>query len=498
MAAVIAPDTAGGGGETGLTGVLAQTHLAAVPLLSQTFLHTGLLPPGLLQPPHLAAPGLDVPDTLDAVSGLQTALPLQEVAALPRAEPHQVVLGLPVEAAVDVNAGVVEDRGVTEPVQVGAEVPGDGSVQAGPGVTEDVVGEELLAVALGALAVLGVVVSVATEHQHQALVDAGTVEISEAGAAAQHLPLPFLVVEGVETVGELGHTAGHADVAAVHEDQVGQLVQHRAVAVAALHWVALGLYDGPLPVAEVILLHSVEVAELRAVAEDDDHSVLDDGGGVASAVDLPAQRAQALPSLGRLLVPGLGLQVEAPELLADVAGPHDPAVHEYLVVMNHRTVAVPLTGLVFVCGSDEVPLPGLQVPPGQHAGGRGPVEELPAHHPHAAAPHEGAVTGPAPLGAGLDQTCPLTARLHGLPPAGLNLLTAVLAPPAALALANFLSNITFPPPLLAAAPAVIRAGQHLTGRALHVSVALAEAGGHITGAPATAGLLVVVTGAAVN
>ena len=182
VAAVTAPDAGPGGGEAGLAGALDPAHHAAVPLLRQALLHTRLLAPGLLQPPHLAGPGLHVPHTLDPVPRGEADLPLQQVAALPRAEPHQVVLGLTVEPSVDVDAGVVEDGGVTEPVQVGAKVPGDGLVQTLPGVAQDVVREELPAVALCSLTVLSVVVSVPTEHKHQSLVYAGAVKVSEAWA----------------------------------------------------------------------------------------------------------------------------------------------------------------------------------------------------------------------------------------------------------------------------------------------------------------------------
>ena len=269
--------------------------------------------------------------------------------------------------------------------------------------------------------------------------------------------------------------------------------------VASLHWVSLGLYDAPLLVTEMILLDRVQVAQLRTVAEDDDHSVLDDGGSVTSAVYLPAQRTETLPSLGRLLVPDESLQVEAPELLADVARPHDPAVHEYLVVVNDGAVSVPLTGhSVLHCRTDEVPLAGLEVPPGQHAGERSAVQELSAHHPHAAAPHQGAVAAPPPLGAVGHEAVPLLAGLHCLPPAGLGPLAAVLAPPASLALADLQANVALAAPLLAAAPAVVRAGEDLTGRALHVVIALTQPRLSVTAAPPTAGLLVVVAGTAVH
>ena len=118
VTAVTAPHTPGRGGQAGLTGALASAHAAAVPLLRQTLLHTRLLAPCLLQPPHLTGPGLHVPDTLDAVPGGETLLPLLQVAALPGTEPHQVILGLSVEPSVDVDTGIVEHRGVTKPVQV--------------------------------------------------------------------------------------------------------------------------------------------------------------------------------------------------------------------------------------------------------------------------------------------------------------------------------------------------------------------------------------------
>ena len=115
------------------------------------------------------------------------------------------------------------------------------------------------------------------------------------------------MLEGVEAVGELGDTARHADVAAVYEDEVGQLVEDRAVAISPLDWVPLGLYDAPLLVTEVILLDRVEVSKLRAVTEDNDHSVLDDSGSMTRAVYLSTQRTETLPCLGSLLVPDQSL-----------------------------------------------------------------------------------------------------------------------------------------------------------------------------------------------
>ena len=86
-----------------------------------------------------------------------------------------------------------------------------------------------------------------------------------------------------EVVAELRHAARHNHVAVAHEDQV---VQHRAVFVPALHRVAPGLDDASLLVAEVVVLHGVEVVVLRAVPEDDDHPIV---GGVARVVDITAQ-----------------------------------------------------------------------------------------------------------------------------------------------------------------------------------------------------------------
>ena len=128
--------------------------------------------------------------------------------ALARHEPHNVPLGLTIESAVEVDAAVVGDGGVAEPVQVGAEVPGDGVVQTAPGVTENIIGEELPAVALGALTVLGVIVGVAAKHQHQPLHHGGAVQVPVAGAGPQHRPLALLMLEGVKIVAELGHAAG--------------------------------------------------------------------------------------------------------------------------------------------------------------------------------------------------------------------------------------------------------------------------------------------------
>ena len=63
--------------------------------------------------------------------------------------------------------------------------------------------------------------------------------------------------------------------------------------VAPLDGVAPGLDDAPLLVPKVILLHGVQVPELGAVAEDDDHPVLNHSGRVSRAVNLAAEGAQA-------------------------------------------------------------------------------------------------------------------------------------------------------------------------------------------------------------
>ena len=109
-----------------------------------------------------------------------------------------------------------------------------------------------------------------------------------------------------EVVAELRHAARHNHVAAAHEDQV---VQHRAVFVPALHRVAPGLDDASLLVAEVVVLHSVEVAVLRAVPEDDDHPIV---GCVARVVDIAAQSLAspaAAPEILAVLVHEQGVPV---------------------------------------------------------------------------------------------------------------------------------------------------------------------------------------------
>ena len=130
---------------------------------------------------------------------------------------------------------------------------------------------------------------VAPEDEHEAAVDGGGVQVARAGAPRQLLPLELQMVKRQKSVGQLSHAAGQTAVATVHEDQVGSLVQHGTVPVTALHGVAAGLNDGPLLVAEVILLHGVQVAQAGAVPEYDDHPVLHHRGSVARAVDLSTQ-----------------------------------------------------------------------------------------------------------------------------------------------------------------------------------------------------------------
>ncbi len=65
----------------------------------------------------------------------------------------------------------------------------------------------------------------------------------------------------------------------------------------------------------VSYLDSVEEAQLGRVAKDDNHPVLDDGGGVARTVDLPAELTVAPAPVHRLHLPGEGVQVEGPQLL---------------------------------------------------------------------------------------------------------------------------------------------------------------------------------------
>ena len=119
-------------------------------------------------------------------------------------------------------------------------------LQVDPLVAGDVVANEVPAVALGPLAVLGVVVSVAAVDEHQATVHHGAVEVPGAGASHPQLPLSLQVVEGVQLGGELGHAGAEGNVAAVDVDLVGDLVEDCGVAVASFDWVAGGLYNGPL------------------------------------------------------------------------------------------------------------------------------------------------------------------------------------------------------------------------------------------------------------
>ena len=109
------------------------------------------------------------------------------------------------------------------------------------------------------------------------------------------------------------------------------------------------------------------------------------------------------PSLDGDPLPLLGAQVEAPELLADVAAPHDAPVHVQPPLVHHGRVPVPLAwgagsaavdlqiGTVcflylnintFKQGKYLLPCLGGQVELADHAALGGSVEELATYHPH--------------------------------------------------------------------------------------------------------------------
>ena len=98
---------------------------------------------------------------------------------------------------------------------------------------------------------------------------------------------------------------------------------------------------------------------------------------MARAVDFAAQRPQALPSLRRLPPPLLGPEVEAPQLLADVALPNDAAVHEQRAVVDNHGVSVPLAGGPGAGAGHRFPAAGDHVPECDDAVTGGGVQKLP-------------------------------------------------------------------------------------------------------------------------
>ena len=160
-------------------------------------------------------------------------------------------------------------------------------------------------------------------------------------ACCSKLPLRLQMIKSVNFGRELSHARAVRDIAAINIYLVRQSIQHCAVAVTSLYWIARCFNHSPFPRTKVILLHSIKISKLWGVSKDDDHPVLDNCGGVPSAMDLSTETAMAPPSLDQLPLPLEAGQVEAPQLLAHVATAHDTAVDVQFVLVYNHTVAIP-------------------------------------------------------------------------------------------------------------------------------------------------------------
>ena len=136
MATITAPNTIGRVPQTRLTTRLGLANTAGVSVhVSNTFDQTGLLPAQFVQPPSLATVGFLVPNTFNPMFTGDTRPLVLDMFTLTRDKLDNIILRLPVESAVKVDAAVVVDGGVTEPVQVRTKVPWYGVIQTGPGIT---------------------------------------------------------------------------------------------------------------------------------------------------------------------------------------------------------------------------------------------------------------------------------------------------------------------------------------------------------------------------
>ena len=149
------------------------------------------------------------------------------------------------------------------------------------------------------------------------------------------------MIKSVNFGRELSHARAVRDIATINIYFVRQSIQHCAVAVTSLYWIARCFNHSPFSRTKVILLHSIKISKLWGVSKDDDHPVLDNCGGVPSTVDLSAEATVAPPSLDQLSLPLEAGQVEAPQLLAHVATAHDTTIDVQFVLVYNHAVAIP-------------------------------------------------------------------------------------------------------------------------------------------------------------
>lgn len=301
---------------------------------------------------------LRVPNALHAGPRLQTAVLIGQMRAFAGGVLEYIRQHLTVEPAVNVQRTLENHRGVPVPREI--RVNTRRNVQRVPGVAENVVREQLGAVALRAVTFRRVVVSVPAENEHETRVnESGRVEKPRRGRVGQKRPNVRLRIVRVQVFAQDLRRFALGNNPAVNVNFGLQRIVTSRVSVAAFNRIASSINNSPFARTEVILLDHVQIPQYRRVPEDYHHSVGlfvarvgDQGGRVAGRFERAAQRVVRVAELGfdRHVLPGFRAYVERPQFGGGAAVARHAPVQEDFVAVQDRGVGVARGRAVFVVG----------------------------------------------------------------------------------------------------------------------------------------------------
>ncbi len=179
---------------------------------------------------------------------------------------------LPVETAVNVQGPLESDRRVAEPRQIRVNVLWH--LEHLPSVARHVVRQELRTVTLGSVTVQSVIVGVAAEDQHQPPRDEGRrMQETRRRGVLQQNPYPAIWIIRIQTFAQnlSGFVLRHHSP--IHVYLPGEGVPRGRVTVPPLNRIPPSGDYMPLASTEIVLLHRIQVPQVRRVTEQDDHPV---------------------------------------------------------------------------------------------------------------------------------------------------------------------------------------------------------------------------------
>lgn len=287
----------------------------------------------------------NVPHTFESRPCIQTGLRLDQLRTRSRRILNHIRQHLAVETAVDVQRLFKYFRTVSESRQIRSQI--DGHMVLVPRIAQDVVHQQVLAVAFGAETVRRVVVRVAAKHHHQTGRDEiGRMQETARRRSGEQRPRSRARLKAVHPTTDHLMALRLRHNAAVHVNLLRQRIVAGAVPIAALHRKPNSRHNLPFARRKRILLHRIQVAKDRRMPENGKHFLRIRLLGVVPRRHQRRRVSRRLERTAHLvrgiarvhldgdILPRLGRHIKRPHLVAHALVLDHTAVHDNLVAVH--------------------------------------------------------------------------------------------------------------------------------------------------------------------